>query len=134
MHINLNFLFFSYSSRTIMGRQPRLVLLLLLALAIEVTLSSTPHSLNIIQDDISDNKLESLEELETDTVAITSSSGIKISTPKIKELPPVVVTSSTTSGKQTPSSSTTHKPLSDEIINDLIEASKHNDALADDLR
>ncbi|XP_022217785.2 uncharacterized protein LOC111071009 [Drosophila obscura] len=110
-----------------MGRQARLVLLLVVCLgALRASHSSTlKPTIHLINDDIMDNELSS----SSDDVADQSS--LKISTPKGKDLP---VDTTTKSAKKTVVASTTQQPISEETLKDLMEASKHSLALAEDPR
>lgn len=111
-----------------MGRQSKLVLLLLLSVGIcQLTLGSTPHpSIKIVHDDI--NELNSEEILLPETL----SNGIKISTPKIKEIPSTTskqIASSASSvapptAAKTSSNSEMHKDHS-EWLNDLFNHTVH---------
>ncbi|XP_075169491.1 leucine-rich repeat domain-containing glycoprotein 150 [Haematobia irritans] len=118
-----------------MSRQSRLVLLLLLSIGVcQVALSSPP--LNVIHDAIPDDQLDLHDDiLPAEPVKQqeqTQQQHIRISTPKIKEVPVVVSTTSAKSESST--AATTQKTLSDNTLNDLVEAAKHSEALAKDTR
>ncbi|XP_033253021.1 uncharacterized protein LOC117192446 isoform X2 [Drosophila miranda] len=109
-----------------MGRQARLVLLLVVCLgALRASHSSTlKPTIHLINDDIMDNELSASED-------IADKNSLKISTPKGKELP---VDTTTKSAIKKTVASTTQQPISEETLKDLLEASKHNLALAEDPR
>ncbi|XP_037943813.1 protein PFC0760c [Teleopsis dalmanni] len=117
-----------------MGRQPRLVLLLLLTIGVfHVTLGSTPRPIPQTHDDYGSDQLDSDEEGSADIInSKHDSKDIKLSSEILKDVPKIKAKTSTTSGPASTSSTT--KPVSDEIMKDLLEASKHSSVLADDLR
>lgn len=100
-----------------MGRQSRLVLLLLLTIGVyQITLASTPNSLHLIHDDIPDSQLDSAEQ------DLQPLKDIKISTPKesIKVLPsstpaPQVKSTKTETTKAAPSSTVKVTPVKNDF-------------------
>ncbi|XP_030558658.1 uncharacterized protein LOC115761138 [Drosophila novamexicana] len=106
-----------------MGRQSRLVLLLAISLAV-LHVSHSIKAARTVPDEPLSNEIFSDEELDAKKV------GIKISTPKVKELP---VDTTTTRAKKSESLAS-RLPVSDETLNDLVEAAKHSVALAEDPR
>ncbi|XP_073845667.1 leucine-rich repeat domain-containing glycoprotein 150 [Musca autumnalis] len=119
-----------------MSRQSRLVLLLLLSIGVcHVAVSSTPHSLNIVHDDIPDDQLDLNDDIITaePVKPVEQQQHIRISTPKVKDIP-VVSTTSSKSESSFSTPSTTQKTLSDNTIDDLVEAAKHSEALSKDER
>ncbi|XP_036331448.1 uncharacterized protein LOC118743066 [Rhagoletis pomonella] len=122
-----------------MGNQHALVLLVLIALsAFQLTFTSSIHSVDstfdsnsLLDDEANDNILESAHSTEH---------GIKISTPKVKDMP---LTSTTTTetvrparvaatkhakkSTKTTTTAATHPQLSDEALNTLIEETEHGD-------
>lgn len=116
-----------------MSRQSRLVLLLLLAIGVcQATLSSTQHSLNIVHDDVPDNMLDLNDDILPAEPAAKPEQHIRISTPKVKEVP--VVASTTSAKSESSTAATTQKSIRDDILNDLVEAAKHSEALLKDER
>ncbi|EDW02087.1 uncharacterized protein LOC6560515 [Drosophila grimshawi] len=112
-----------------MGRPPRLVLLLVISLCVfhvSHSIDSQPakDAKVAIPDEPLSNELFSDEEIDT------KNAGIKISTPKVKEMP---VDTTTKSAKKSVSI-TTKQPVSEETLQDLLEAAKHSVALAEDPR
>ncbi|EDW72262.2 uncharacterized protein Dwil_GK20809 [Drosophila willistoni] len=104
-----------------MGRR-QLGLVLLLLVCLEASLALTPSgkpAIHLIHDDLLDNELTSGEE---DVLK----HGIKISTPKIITKKTVKEQIATTPAKP--------QVVSDETFKDLLEASKHSVALAEDPR
>lgn len=119
-----------------MSRQSRLVLLLLLSIGVcHVAVSSTPHSLNIVRDAIPDDQLDLNDDILPDEpvkhVEEQPQQHIRISTPKVKEVP---IVSTASSKSESSTAATTQKTLSDNTINDLVEAAKHSEALSKDER
>uniref|UniRef100_A0A0A1XPF6 Leucine-rich repeat-containing protein 15 n=1 Tax=Zeugodacus cucurbitae TaxID=28588 RepID=A0A0A1XPF6_ZEUCU len=120
-----------------MGNQHALVLLVLLALgAVQQTFTSSLHT-----GDLAAEKINALGN-DDEVLKLVQAKGIRISTPKVKEIP---ITSTTTTTTETAKQelnnaidddkeSSEHQQMSDETLNDLIEASKHSEALADDPR
>lgn len=112
-----------------MGHQPKLVLLLLLAIGTtQLALAATTHSFNIVHDLVKDNELNSEE--DADYISKSTSKYLKISTPKIKELPSTLSISTTASDKK-PSVVATpprHATFSDDkrIISDPIRTTKYH--------
>lgn len=103
-----------------MGRQRRLVLLLVICLsALQLIQSSQAKTYDVVDKDQMSNELFSEEELDV------KKAGIKIATPKVKVPLQDVKKNTTEAPKQ---------PVSDETIMDLYEAAKHNIALAEDPR
>nr|AAK39644.1 leucine rich repeat protein GP150 [Drosophila melanogaster] len=110
-----------------MSRQSTCRLVLLLAFTLALIHASHSNTvgpkIHFIHDDLTENELNSGEEVSP------TESLPKISTPKVKDLPVETTTRSPT--KKTTSSGT-EKSLSEEAWNDLMEAAKHSQALADD--
>ncbi|XP_023303313.2 uncharacterized protein LOC111685291 [Lucilia cuprina] len=111
-----------------MSRQSRLVLLLLLSIGVfQLALSSSINPLKIVHDDIPDNQLD----LDDDLTAVEEEKHVRISTPKVKETP---LPTTTSEKSRNAMGSSTQKTLSDNMLNDLMEASKHSEALSKDER
>ncbi|XP_011208883.2 uncharacterized protein LOC105230016 [Bactrocera dorsalis] len=138
-----------------MGNQHALVLLVLLALgAVQQTFTSSLHAADLTEEKY--NLLGDVDKEEVAKLVHSKEHGIKISTPKVKEIPITSTTTATETTKQAKklAATTQHQELggelnnalyednesaeqqqmSDETLNDLIEASKHSVALADDPR
>lgn len=111
-----------------MGRQPNLVLLLLLAIgALQIAVTTTTHSFNrVVHDQIKDNELNSDE--DTDYFSKSTSKSIKISTPKNKDIYPTLNVATTTNDKKPYVVAASHKPPNDEkrIVSDPIKTSKYH--------
>lgn len=107
-----------------MSRQSRLVLLLLLSVGVfQLALSNTI----VVRDEVPDSKLDVDDILPLEG----EKQHIRISTPKVKEIP---LPSSTSEKTRTPTATSTQKTVSDNLLNDLVEASKHSEALSKDER
>ncbi|XP_067632753.1 uncharacterized protein Gp150 [Eurosta solidaginis] len=125
-----------------MGKHHALVLLVLLALA-EFQLSFT-NSINSIDSSLlKNNLLDDVLKENTNELTHSTEHGIRISTPKVKTRPHTFGETTETAklakksndvAAAPSSTAATQQQMSDETLNDLIEASKHSYALADDPR
>lgn len=115
-----------------MSRQSRRVLLLLLCIGVaSAVFASTPKpDLHIVRDDIPDNQLFSDDYIDPEDTP--KPQHIRISTPKVKDVPIVPTTTSVRSESSTAASR--QRTLSDNMLSDLVEASKHSEALSKDER
>ncbi|XP_013104271.1 uncharacterized protein LOC106084875 [Stomoxys calcitrans] len=118
-----------------MSRQSRLVLLLLLSIGVCHVARSSPN-LNIVHDAIPDDQLDLQDDIlpssEPAKPTNQEQQHIRISTPKVKEIP--VVVSTTSAKSETSTAASTQKTLSDNTLDDLVEAAKHSEVLAKDAR
>ncbi|TMW44040.1 hypothetical protein DOY81_010881, partial [Sarcophaga bullata] len=107
----------------------RLVLLLLFAVSVcQLAHTSSIDPKNIVHDDIPDNQLDLDDAISVEQ----EKQHVRISTPKVKEIP--APTSTSEKSRAPAVSTTTQKTVSDNLFNDLVEASKHSEALSKDER
>ncbi|KAM7345758.1 leucine-rich repeat domain-containing glycoprotein 150 isoform 1-T4 [Cochliomyia hominivorax] len=107
-----------------MSRQSRLVLLLLLSIGVcQLALSSKI----VVHDEVPDNKLDVDDILPLEG----EKQHVRISTPKVKEID---LPTSTSEKSRSATATSTQKTVSDNMLNDLMEASKHSEALSKDER